>query len=210
MKKITDNIFLFKYFLEFEDFKGYTNIFVVVGNKFIFVLDTSSNPIEMQTVKEFILQKYTSHKIVVFNSHSDFDHFGGNNAFEKEIIIATNQCKINIANQQVKKIALPNVSFEKRLSFPNEQVIFFASQGHTKDSASCYFKKHKFLFCGDNVENPHPYYKNELLKEHIKTLESYKKYDFNIIAFGHGNVEYGSKLLNKNINYLKGKMNETG
>jgi len=209
MQKINNNIFLFKFSLEFEDFKGYTNAFVVAGKKFIFVLDTSSKPSEMAEVKEFIRQKYASHKIVVFNSHSDFDHFGGNIAFKNEIIISTEKCKINIANQQTERDVFPNITFEKKLHFPNEKVTFFASSGHTQDSASCYFEEYKFLFCGDNVENPHPYYKDELLKKHIRTLESYKKYEFKIIAFGHGNIEYNSELLNKNIDYLKGKMNET-
>ena len=209
MQKINSNIFLFKFPLEIEDFSGDTNVFVVGGKKFVFVLDTSSKPSEMVEVKEFMQQKYASHKIVIFNSHSDFDHFGGNIAFKNEIIISTEQCKINIANQQIEKDALPNITFEKRLHFPNEKVTFFASPGHTQDSASCYFEEDKFLFCGDNVENPHPYYKDELIKKHIKTLETYKEYDFKIIAFGHGDMEYNSELLNKNIDYLKGKLYET-
>lgn len=207
MQKIIDNIFLFKFFLKFQDFLGYTNVFVVVGEKFVFVCDTSSKPSEMVEIKSFIEKNYPSHKIVVFNSHSDFDHFGGNQTFENEIIISTELCKINIG-KSANKPTIPNITFKKNLYFPSEKANFFFSPAHTADSASCYFEKEKFLFCGDNVENPYPYYKKELLKTHIKTLELYKKIDFKILAFGHGDVAYNKKIIDNNIEYLKEKLYE--
>ena len=150
--------------------------------------------------------------LIVFNSHSDFDHFWGNNAFKDDIIISTCKAKENMMKNDYTEESLyftmpslifPNVCFKKKIFFNKENVEFFYSPGHTDDSASCFFAKEKILFAGDNLEYPHPYIDINFLDNHIKTLLFYKKLDPKIIIPGHGEVSFDKKIIDDNLLYLQ-------
>jgi glyoxylase-like metal-dependent hydrolase (beta-lactamase superfamily II) len=213
MIKIKDNGFLFQYYLDYKDFKGITNVFVKAGKKFVFICDSFVAPQEMEEIKDFISQKYADKRIIVFNSHYDFDHCWGNAAFEKDLIISNMLTKKKMQSYSYQeerkyypmpKIVYPNLTFEGELLFQTEGVIFFHSPGHTLDSSSCYFIDEKILFAGDNLEYPVPFYQNDLIDKHIYSLEKYLKMDLDVIIFGHGKPEFNKKIIRDNLDYLKG------
>ncbi len=214
MIKISNKAYTFQYHLKYQDFSGTTNVFCYIGKRFIYVCDTFIYPNKMLKIKNELNEKFPDKRFVVFNSHADFDHFWGNSAFENDIIIssclAEEEMKKNDFSEESKyfkipELIFPNICFEERIIFPEDEVIFFHTPGHTKGSSSCFFKKEKILFAGDNLEYPYPYIDNNLLREHIMSLEYYKKLMPNIIIPGHGDICYDNKIIDDNLLYLRGK-----
>jgi len=194
-----------------------TNVYVINGNKHIFICDTFLGPESMSGVKKYIQQNFGDKPIIIFNSHYDYDHHWGNCAFESEMILSHKLCKETIAKQGESdlekfkkwlrgevKIVLPTVVFDQDYNFQDEGVLFFHSPGHTVDSSSCYDGWDKILFVGDNIEEPIPYIRSNMVGVHkyITSLENYLKFDFDTLIVGHGSIA-SKELLQQNLDYLK-------
>ncbi|MFW9990479.1 MAG: MBL fold metallo-hydrolase [Candidatus Odinarchaeota archaeon] len=203
------------YDLSEEDYESPTNIYLINGNNHLFLCDTFLGPESMVEVKEYMDSHFTAKPIIVFNSHSDWDHHWGNCAFPNSIIIAHRICRDKILEKGEKSlmslkryhrgkitITPPNLVFEERISFPDEEVEFFYSPGHTKDSASCIDNRDGVLFAGDNIEQPIPYITDRDLSYYLKTLQDYLNLKIKSIIPGHGNVS-DINLLKVNISYLE-------
>lgn len=211
-EKISSRGFLFS----FED-PYYTNVHVILGNNYVFVLDTFLGNDSMKFVQNKIAEEgYAGKPIVVFNSHADYDHYWGNGAFKDATIVGHELCKARViaegeasllkyADHQRGKIELipPNRTFQETLIFEDEGVKFFHTPGHTLDSASCYDIVDKVLFVGDNVESPIPYLNLPNFDQYIQTLESYLKFDWKLMIAGHDKPLKNSDLVKKNIDYLR-------
>jgi glyoxylase-like metal-dependent hydrolase (beta-lactamase superfamily II) len=100
-------------------------------------------------------------------------------------------------------ITLPDTVFDDEINFPEDEVKFFYSPGHTDDSSSCFDKKDKVLFVADNIEDPIPYIRSNLdgVKLYIKTLKNYLEMDWLILIPGHGPIT-NKILLQQNLDYL--------
>jgi len=199
-----------------EDYESPTNIYVIIGEKHIFICDTFLGPESMKGVKEH-LKKYSDKTIIIFNSHYDWDHHWGNCAFPNARIYAHHLTREKIIEEGEKgletykkfqrgKITItpPNTVFFNAMSFVDEQVDIFHSPGHTADSSSCFDLESKILFVGDNVEDPIPYIRSDLdgVAEYIETLELYTILDFDKLIPGHGPIA-DKTLLEQNLEYLK-------
>ncbi|MTI65810.1 MAG: hypothetical protein FH753_04330 [Firmicutes bacterium] len=118
------------------------------------------------------------------------------NCYFTEKILSHELCLDNIikkGNYELEKysplargkvsIKLPNITFK------DEEVCFFYSPGHTKDSASLYDISDNVLFVGDNIEYPIPliYYNN--LKKYKKTFLKYALLEPDIFVLSHGNPD---------------------
>jgi cyclase len=193
-----------------------TNVYIIFGDEHTFVLDTFLGPDSMkyviQEIKERDMEKLP---IVVFNSHADYDHYWGNCAFVNADIVAQELCKKRIISEseealiehaKEKKgevlIVPPNITFRETLRFENDELIFLYTPGHTIDSSSCYDKKDRVLFVGDNVESPLPYLNYPNFDQYIQTLESYLEYDSNLIISGHDPPMKNTDLIKRNVDYL--------
>jgi glyoxylase-like metal-dependent hydrolase (beta-lactamase superfamily II) len=193
-----------------------TNVYVIIGDKRVFVCDTFCGPDSMKTVVDYLQQQgHGSLPIVVFNSHSHYDHIWGNSFFKGALIISQRECPrlIDVEGPQAllnyaadKKgdvhLAKPNTTFEKRISFSEEEVEFFHSPGHTIDSASCYDSRDKVLFVSDNVESTMPYLYQSNLLLYIDTMKGYLKRDWNFLVTGHDPVSQNDDLVRSNLDYL--------
>jgi glyoxylase-like metal-dependent hydrolase (beta-lactamase superfamily II) len=189
--------------LSSEEYDSPTNIYVIDGNKHIFICDTFLGPESMKGVQDYIDDHFSEKQIIIFNSHYHWDHHWGNCFFEKSDIIGnelTQEMIINKGKETLKtnkkfhrgKITLtpPNILFQNKLSFLQDDVIFFFSPGHTPDSSSCFDLQDKILFAADNLEEPIPYLPkshNDLLT-YINTLYQYQKLKPEIIIPGHGSI----------------------
>jgi glyoxylase-like metal-dependent hydrolase (beta-lactamase superfamily II) len=194
-----------------------TNVYVIMGAKRVFVLDTFLGPDSMEIVKQAIKDEgYGDRPIVVFNSHGDYDHYWGNAAFDTALIISHEECRNRIiteseealkANQKQKKgeviITPPALVFSERLSFPEDGLTFFHTPGHTTDSTSCYDEVDKVLFVGDNVETPLPYVYNTDIAQFYNTLKSYLECDWDAMIASHAHPLHDKILLERNIEYLE-------
>jgi len=191
------------------------NLLAVYGKTYTYLCDTFLGPVPMEEIKSFFSKENRNQPIVVFNSHWDWDHVWGNCAFPSSMIVGHKLCRENLEkgfwselerNKQhvmgdVKPL-FPNVLFTDRLSFPEDEVEFIHTPGHTNDSSSCYDKKEDVLYVGDNVEYPIPYVSDRDIKTYISTLEKYLEWNPSYIVTGHGNI-FTMELIQSNLAYLK-------
>ena len=192
-----------------------TNIYVIDGQRHWFVIDTFLGPDAILRVKARL--KLDRKPIIVANTHAHFDHFWGNGAFPSSIIVGHRLCRQAIGKreqlvqlernahlQQGKvEIIAPNVTFEKRLVFAEDGVVFFHSPGHTPDSISCLDQQDRVLFVGDNIGFPLPsIYPQVPVQAFIDTLKTYRSLDASTIVSSHYNeIERG--VIEAHIEYLE-------
>lgn len=199
----------------FED-PFFTNVYVIVGDKRVFVCDTFCGPDSMKAVADYLHEQgHNNLPIVVFNSHSHYDHIWGNSYFEGAPIISHHECPGLIQSEGPQalldyaahkkgdvRLVTPNVTFEKRLVFAEEEVVFFHSPGHTIDSASCYDLRDKVLFVSDNVESTMPYLYQSNLQLYLDTMEAYLEREWKFLVAGHDLVLKDDTLVRSNLDYL--------
>lgn len=191
-----------------------TNVVLLQGKEHAFLCDTYLGPLPMESVK-----KYITSPLVVFNSHSHWDHVWGNCAFPSSVLLSHSLCRQKLEEEGESeleeykeyamgevKIVLPTLTFDLRMPFPEDDVEFFYTPGHTKDSASCLCQD--VLFAGDNVEEPIPYLFYEDLDAYLHTLEEYADMECIVIP-GHGSVS-DNTLVRENLEYVEAfKENDT-
>ncbi|TFH06575.1 MAG: MBL fold metallo-hydrolase [Candidatus Thorarchaeota archaeon] len=194
-----------------------TNVYIVMGAERVFVLDTFLGPESMEIVKQTIQDEgHGDLPVVVFNSHGDYDHYWGNAAFDKALIIGHEECRVRIlaeseealvVNREQKKgeviIKPPQLTFKDRVSFPEDGLTFYHTSGHTTDSVSCFDETDKVLFVGDNVETPLPYVYNTDIAQFYKTLNSYLEIEWDVMIASHAPPLNDKTLLERNIEYLE-------
>ena len=194
-----------------------TNIYVINTEETIFVCDTFLGPKSMDQVVNYeeLKDAFTEKKIIVFNSHFDWDHVWGNNYFKDEMIISHEKCKENLikygeeglekhGEQKEGEVELvyPKITFSDKLVFEKEGVEFFHTPGHTSGSASCYDRKDQVLFVGDNLEKPIPYLNVAPIDEYLASLRKYSNFQVKTFIPGHGEIAT-LELLEKNLAYLE-------
>lgn len=189
---------------------------LILGEKRVYVCDTFLGPEPMREVSEVLRDRGASDKpVVVFNSHSDWDHIWGNCYFQDSLIVAHVENPRRLLREGEKDmkewgenrqgeviLQPPNLLFERSLSFADDQVEFFYSPGHTIDSASCYDHIDQVLFVGDNVESEIPHVNSLNLDTYVMTLVGYLKLKWSALVAGHDPVQRDNALVKKNIEYL--------
>lgn len=100
------------------------------------------------------------------------------------------------------ELKYPNVTFDNKLSFIDENIEFIYAPGHTECSAICYDKKDSAVFVGDLVENPYPILNYGDWDAYVKTLEFIKSLNANFIITAHSEI-VSESLVDENIKYIK-------
>jgi cyclase len=195
----------------------HTNVYVIVGSRHVFVVDTFLGPVPMVDVLERLHAEGVAGKpFVVFNTHADYDHIWGNQAFEGSTIVAHEFALRRIKTQGAEglveyrehmmgdvRLTPPNLVFRKKITFVEEDVEFFYTPGHTGDSASCFDAVDGVLLPGDNLEAPYPYVNLLNLKEYVQSLEEYAKLGAKLIIPGHDPPQGDGALLAENLEYIR-------
>lgn len=196
----------------------FTNVYVIQTESRVFVLDTFLGSSPMHELIEFLNKDGFGDKpVIIFNSHADYDHYWGNDTLKPDLVIGHTKCRERILsegvislqeNKQHKRgevlICPPNLTFRSRLHFPEDNIHFFYSPGHTLDSASCYDGEDKVLFVGDNVESPIPLLNHPNFDEYMRTLSAYLKYEWNYLVAGHDPLMKTPEIIRRNMEYLRG------
>lgn len=198
--------------LTFEDD---ISIYLVHTEHRFFLCDTHLGPISMDCVKQYISAELNKKEIIVFNSHSDWDHIWGNCAFADAIIVGHESCRKRMHERgelELEKFAkyhngtielkLPNLTFDHRIVFEEDGIEFIYAPGHTIDSAVCFDRKDSVLFVGDLVEYPIPYLDFHDLEAFIKALEFIKGFPARVKISAHSGI-IDEKLIDDNIAYIK-------
>jgi glyoxylase-like metal-dependent hydrolase (beta-lactamase superfamily II) len=190
------------------------SVFLIHGSRFHLLCDTHLGPQSMEKVISFLADKIRPDPVIVFNSHSDWDHIWGNCSFPDSLIIGHEFCRNRIIErgsfdlQQNFSLCRgdvvltpPLLTFSDRLVFENEDIEFSYAPGHTIDSAICYDKRDQVLYLGDLVEDPIPYLDAEDLDTYIKTLQTIFSHPARVLISAHSGI-VTRDLVNQNISYI--------
>lgn len=192
------------------------SVYLIRGDRYTIVCDTHLGPLSMDIVKKYILSHAMGNDIMVFNSHSDWDHIWGNCAFSDALVIAHKTARTRM--QEIGKfelnslkefhngeieLRLPNLTFKDKLTLEDEDIEFIYTPGHTIDSSICFDQRDSFLFVGDLVEYPIPYLDCYDLEAFIKTLEFIKSFPAKVKLSAHSGI-IDNELIEQNISYIKG------
>lgn len=192
-----------------------TNVYVINGKNYIYIIDTYLGPDIMREINQYIEKLYGNKPIIVVNSHSHWDHVWGNCLYSSSLVIGHEKCKEYMEQDGLNKlekyaeyqkgdivITYPNLTFTDKICFEEDNILIFYTPGHTDDEISVLDMKDKVLFAGDNLERPIPYIMSKDLKQYINTLQDYLKLDVDIIIGGHTGCE-SKRLIMDNLEYVK-------
>lgn len=197
-------------------FEDDISVYLIQTEREWFLCDTHLGPLSMEAVKAYMSRHSTAQQaIILFNSHSDWDHIWGNCAFEDAWIIGHELCRKRMQqigpfelgtlteyHQGTIRLVLPNLTFSERMCFEEAELEFIHTPGHTVDSAVCFDKKDQVLFVGDLVEEPIPYLDFSDLEVYIKTLEFIKSFPAKVKISAHSGI-VDHELIQRNINYIQ-------
>ncbi len=209
LKEISERGVIFQY--EDENL-----VYLIKGKDRLYLCDTHEGPESMKSVKNYIKENdLQNKKMIVFNSHSDFDHNWGNCTFEDDLIIGHkyNLQRFKMRGQydlEVKghfqkgdvKLVYPNFTFDKRITFTDDEIEFVYAPGHTICSSICIDKKDSVVYAGDLIEDPIPVILWDDLEQYIATLKYIRNLSVNTFIASHSGV-VDFKLINDNITYIR-------
>lgn len=196
-------------------FEDDITVYLIDTDKNWFLCDTHLGPQSMECIKEYIGMQSNKKEVIVFNSHSDWDHIWGNCMFQGEIIIGHEMCRkrmneighfdlarLTEYHHGTIKLVLPNLTFSDRITFTEDEIEFIYAPGHTIDSSICFDRKDSVLFVGDLVEYPIPYLDYDDLEAYIKTLDFIKNFPAKVKISSHSGI-IDNALIDRNITYIK-------
>jgi glyoxylase-like metal-dependent hydrolase (beta-lactamase superfamily II) len=190
------------------------NLHIINGDRYNYVIDTGLGPKCVQPLMKHLKGK----PIVVINTHYHWDHMWGNCAFPDSIIISHPLCR-EFAREKWDEMTakyrqyiagnvemrLPDVTFEGSLYFADDGIRIMHTPGHTPDSISVLDEADGVLDAGDNIgDTPRDIVPNiDCPKDvYIKTLEDYRKMEFEACVSGH-NIVQGSDIAERILAVLR-------
>ena len=191
-------------------------VYLIKGEERLYLCDTHEGPESMKSVKNYIEKKgFQNKEMIIFNSHSDFDHNWGNCAFEDELIIGH---KYNLERFKMRgqydlemkgrfqkgdvELVYPNLIFDRKISFIDDDIEFIYAPGHTICSSICIDKKDSVVYAGDLIEAPIPVILWDDLEQYISTLKYIRNLSVDTFIASHSGI-VDLKLINDNIKYLR-------
>lgn len=192
------------------------SVYLIKGDQYLILCDTHLGPLSMDRIKDYLLSQSIHKELLIFNSHSDWDHIWGNCAFRDAKIIAHEKARIRMQEigefelNHLKRfhngeitLTFPHITFSDQLKLENEGVEFIYAPGHTIDSSLCFDQRDSILYVGDLVEYPIPYLDDYNLQLYIKTLMYIKAFPATFKLSAHSGI-INNKLIDRNISYIQG------
>ncbi|MGM0380076.1 MAG: MBL fold metallo-hydrolase [Bacillota bacterium] len=190
--------------------------YLKVSDKKIILTDTHLGKKSMEPIIDFIKKNSWENKeIIIFNSHSDWDHIWGNCAFKDPKIISHRLCKERIekVGENILKqkscykmgeveIVKPNIIFNNEYELKDEKIILKHTPSHTKDSACLYDYDKNIIYVGDILEKPIPFIRTKDLDKYIEVLRWIKNLEVDKIITAHSGI-VKKELVDKTIEYIK-------
>ena len=198
-------LFTFPDFNPFPQISISIQIYAIIGKNHIFICDTGLGTDQMKSLKQYLKnQNLDTIPMIVFNSHFHYDHVQGNNAFKSNQIISHILCRERMIQAYKEKItSFPSLVFQEKLIFPEDNIEFFYSPGHSEDSISCYDQADKVMLVGDNLVDPIPLITWHRIDKYLDTLQSYCNSDAKTFVLGHNLVLKDVSFIRDTMKYLQ-------
>ncbi|AFM39504.1 Zn-dependent hydrolase, glyoxylase [Desulfosporosinus acidiphilus SJ4] len=191
------------------------SVYLIKGDHYHVLCDTHLGPASMNAVKDYLPYRLRPKELLVFNSHSDWDHIWGNCAFEDALIIGhetTRTRMLEIGNFELNRLKkfhngrielkYPNLTFQEKLTLADEGIEFIYAPGHTIDSSLCFDQRDSVLFVGDLVEFPIPYLDYYDLHAFVQTLEYIRNFPARTKLSAHSGI-VADDLIERNLAYIE-------
>lgn len=211
MKRVGSRGMLFTFY----DLGIPTNVYVICGDRYVYIVDTYLGPDAMDEINQYIAAQHGDKNVIVINTHSHWDHVWGNCLYNNSLIISHVLCrelmekegqgellKYEKYKRGKVEIVYPNLTITGRLYFGEDKVLIYHTPGHTEDGISVVDLSDGVLYAGDNLERPIPYTTYKNLKQYREVLEEYLDLEVNTVIGGHTGCE-DKALIMDNLNYIR-------
>lgn len=196
------------------------SLYLISGSRFHLLCDTHLGSESMDQVSLLLSRDPKPDQVLIFNSHSDWDHIWGNGSFPDSLIIGHESCRRRMKERGVfdliqnasltrgrVELIPPNLTFSDALTLEDEGIRFCYTPGHTSDSSTCYDQHDRILYLGDLVEDPIPYLDDADLDRYLSTLDSLLNHQATILVSAHSGI-VTRDLIKKNIAYIQAVRDE--
>lgn len=196
--------------------------FILVTEKYVVVVDTMINEETAVSLRNHAQAHLSPNRqLLVINTHADYDHAWGNQAFNTPII-GTTRCAEILRNTKTRERleqmqeqepdifnevipTPPTILFEETLTIDGGDLTLqlFATPGHTTDHISIYIPEINTLLAADAAEIPFPFASTSAgLPDMRNSLANLADYNAQTVLYCHAPVTIGAQLLQDNIAYF--------
>jgi glyoxylase-like metal-dependent hydrolase (beta-lactamase superfamily II) len=207
---------------EFEEME--VDAYAIVTERYIVLLDTLLCPEDMAIVMQSVQDELVGRKILVVNSHADWDHSWGNAYFSGEHaapIIAQDYCRVRMLSDEAHtelvdyqsrfpvfhNVALipPTITFSDRFTIHGGDLTIelIPAPGHHPDHIAAWIPELRLLLAFDAAEKPLPVMEDALsVQAMFATLERFLALKPQRVLCSHGKTT-SPALVSDNLAYLR-------
>ena len=181
-----------------EDVKS--RFFLLIGKERALLIDSGRTAVN---AKE-IVQQLTALPIDLLNTHADFDHIAGNDAFSTVYMHPSEYVNYFVKG---KKHPQPTAIWDQQIiDLGNRELQIISIPGHTPGSIAILDRKYRVLYSGDSVQNGRIYMFGEFrnmvaYKQSLLKLKKYKD-DFDCVYAAHGTFNLASTIVDDLIDVV--------
>lgn len=205
------------------------NVFVVTTQRYVILVDTLLNPATAAQLVEHIQPELSQRRLLVINTHADWDHAWGNQLFAganpifpAPVIAQANgiahhrhpQTAAFLARMRSERpdifgdvtITDPTLTFTDELWIDGGDLTLhlFATPGHTADHIAIFIPEIRTLLAGDAAEIPFPFvYRAGHLPTLRHSLHRMAALLPEVALYCHAPVDAGPQLLRDNLAYYE-------
>ncbi len=200
------------------------DVYVVITDRYLVVLDTLLCPEDMATLMQTVQAEQAGRQLLVVNSHADWDHAWGNSYFTGEraapIIshahgvtrLRSDEARTELADFQKRYSLFQQVVLTPAtLTFTQQFTIYggdltielLAAPGHHSDHIAAWLPELRLLLAFDAVESPLPIIENaQATPAMFATLQHFLSLEPQYVLCSHGKTT-GVETVKRNLAYLQ-------
>jgi glyoxylase-like metal-dependent hydrolase (beta-lactamase superfamily II) len=199
--------------------------FVLTTQRYLIVVDSGTTPAVSATIMEMVKSELPGRRLLVVNTHADYDHAWGNATFADDgpypaPIIATRLARERLLGQESRdrlermrqqdetlnevQLVTPTLTFDGDFQIDGGDLTaqLLATPGHTPDHVSIWIPELKLVLAGDAAEFPFPWIDTPadmpLLRESLRRLVALEPF---MVLPCHGETTTPN-LLTNNLAYF--------
>jgi glyoxylase-like metal-dependent hydrolase (beta-lactamase superfamily II) len=199
--------------------------FVLTTQRYLIVVDSGTTPAVSATIMEMVKSDLPGRRLLVVNTHADYDHAWGNATFADDgpypaPIIATRLARERLLGQESRdrlermrqqdetlnevQLVTPTLTFDGDFQIDGGDLTaqLLATPGHTPDHVSIWIPELKLVLAGDAAEFPFPWIDTPadmpLLRESLRRLVALEPF---MVLPCHGETTTPN-LLTNNLAYF--------
>ena len=200
--------------------------YLVKSDDFLLVYDTLLGPLSGQFLRQQALEFADGRKLLVVNSHADWDHYFGNMCFPEAILasqVMVQRLEQGVGEQELRqkrsefahykdvKIKAPTIGLSNEATLHGGDLSFrlLHTRGHRPDHLAVYIPEINTLLPGDCVEDPIPLLDEDsdgssrTLRELSNSLRRFLQLEPAWVLANHAAPEASCSRIEQNLEYLE-------